>query len=106
MAIGACSLERLMFGLRLASGERWRQVVTPRSHVSGRHHLIRNRLRCREGRRPRCPYGNVALAYSFLVGTSLSAYMELPGHHLWSTLDLIGTTLASTYVDSSEDSDT
>lgn len=55
------------------------------------------------------PYGlrNDAANYASSVSTSLSAYMDLLGHHLRSTLDLIATPPASTYpeVSSSEDDD-
>jgi len=53
------------------------------------------------------PYGlnNAATAYTSSVSTNLTAYTELPGHHLCSTVDLLTTTPASTYADSSEDSD-
>ena len=39
------------------------------------------------------PYGpkNTTTSYTSLVSTSLSAYTDLPGHHLRSTLDLIAT---------------
>jgi len=45
------------------------------------------------------PYGlkNVAATYASSASTSLSAYMDLPGHHLRSTFDLIATPPASTY---------
>jgi hypothetical protein len=36
----------------------------------------------------------------------MSAYGELPGHHLRSILDLIASTSASEYLDSTETSDT
>jgi hypothetical protein len=49
--------------------------------------------------------GNATLAYSSSTSTFLSAYMELLEHHLRSTLDLIATPLASTYIDSAEDGD-
>jgi hypothetical protein len=39
------------------------------------------------------------------VSTAVSAYVELPGHHLCSTLDLLTSTPVSTYADSTEDSD-
>jgi hypothetical protein len=54
------------------------------------------------------PFGldSVARAYVSSVSTSLSAYEELPGHHLRSTLDLIASTPASTYLDSTETPDT
>jgi hypothetical protein len=37
----------------------------------------------------------VARAYASSVSTSMSAYEELPGHHLRSTLDLVTSTPAS-----------
>jgi hypothetical protein len=50
------------------------------------------------------PFGldSVAQAYASSVSTSMSAYEELPGHHLRSTLDLVASTLASEYLDSTE----
>jgi hypothetical protein len=36
----------------------------------------------------------------------MSAYEELPGHHLCSTLDLVASTPASEYLDSTETPDT
>jgi hypothetical protein len=35
----------------------------------------------------------------------MSAYEELPGHHLRSTLNLVTSTLASEYLDSTETPD-
>jgi hypothetical protein len=54
------------------------------------------------------PFGldSVAQAYASSVSTSMSAYEELPGHHLRSTLDLIASTPASEYLDSTETPDT
>jgi hypothetical protein len=43
-----------------------------------------------------------ARAYASSVSTSMSAYEELPGHHLRSTLDLIASTPAFEYLDSTE----
>jgi hypothetical protein len=50
------------------------------------------------------PFGldSVARAYASSVSTSMSAYEELPGHHLRFTLDLIASTPASEYLDSME----
>jgi hypothetical protein len=50
------------------------------------------------------PYGldSVAWAYASSVSTSMSAYEELPGHHLRSTLDLVASTPAFEYLDSTE----
>jgi hypothetical protein len=50
------------------------------------------------------PFGldPVARAYASSVSTSTSAYEELPGHHLRSTLDLVASTPASEYLDSTE----
>jgi hypothetical protein len=50
------------------------------------------------------PYGldTVARAYASSVSTSMSAYEELLGHHLRSTLDLMASTPASEYLDSTE----
>jgi hypothetical protein len=50
------------------------------------------------------PFGldSVARVYASSVSTSMSAYEELPGHHLRSTLDLIASTLAFEYLDSTE----
>jgi hypothetical protein len=44
----------------------------------------------------------VARAYASSVSTNMSAYEELPGHHLCSTLDLVASTPASEYLDSTE----
>jgi hypothetical protein len=54
------------------------------------------------------PYGldPVARAYASSVSTSMSAYEELPGHHLCSTLDLVASTTVSEYLDSTETPDT
>ena len=45
------------------------------------------------------PYGlrNAAASYASFMSTSLSAYADLLGHHLRSTLDLIATQLISSY---------
>jgi hypothetical protein len=53
------------------------------------------------------PYGldPVAQAYASSVSTSMSAYEEHPGHHLRSTLDLVASTPASKYLDSTETPD-
>jgi hypothetical protein len=50
------------------------------------------------------PYGldTVAWAYASSVSTSTSAYEELLGHHLCSTLDLVASTPAFEYLDSTE----
>jgi hypothetical protein len=50
------------------------------------------------------PFGldSVARAYASSISTSMSAYKELPGHHLRSTLDLVASTPASEYLDSTE----
>jgi hypothetical protein len=57
---------------------------------------------------PTFPYGldPVAWAYASSVSTSMSAYEELPGHHLRSTLDLVASTPAFEYLDSMETPDT
>jgi hypothetical protein len=57
---------------------------------------------------PAFAYGldSVARAYASSVSTSISAYEELPGHHLRSTLDLVTSMLASEYLDSMETPDT
>jgi hypothetical protein len=54
------------------------------------------------------PFGldPVARAYASSVSTSMSAYEELPRHHLRSTLDLVASTLASEYLDSTETPET
>jgi hypothetical protein len=54
------------------------------------------------------PFGldPVARAYASSVSTSMSAYEELPRHHLRSTLDLVASTPASEYLDSTETLDT
>jgi len=48
---------------------------------------------------PELPFGlrNTAATYASSVSTSLSAYTDLPGHHLRSTLDLIATPPISSY---------
>jgi hypothetical protein len=50
------------------------------------------------------PYGlNMApQAYASSISTSMSAYEELLGHHLHSTLDLVASTPAFEYLDSTE----
>jgi hypothetical protein len=50
------------------------------------------------------PYGlnTTARAYASSISTSMSAYQELPGHHLRSALDLVASSLASEYLDSME----
>jgi hypothetical protein len=50
------------------------------------------------------PYGldTVARAYASSVSTNMSAYEELPGHHLRSTLNLVASTPTSEYLDSTE----
>lgn len=48
---------------------------------------------------------SAATDYASSASTDLSAYVELPGHHLRSTLDLIATMPTSEYVDSAEDTD-
>jgi hypothetical protein len=54
------------------------------------------------------PFGldSVVRAYASSVSTSMSAYEELPGHHLRSTLDLVASTPASEYLDSTGTLDT
>jgi hypothetical protein len=49
---------------------------------------------------------SVARAYASSVSTSMSAYEELPGHHLRSTLDLVASTPSSEYLDSMETPET
>jgi len=48
---------------------------------------------------PELPFGlrNAAATYASSVSTSLSAYADLPGHHLRSALDLISTPPVSSY---------
>jgi len=48
---------------------------------------------------PELPFGlgNAAVTYVSSVSTSLSAYADLPGHHLRSTLDLIASPPVSSY---------
>ena len=48
---------------------------------------------------PELPFGlrNAAATYASSVSTSLSAYADLPGHHLRSTLDLIASPPVSSY---------
>jgi hypothetical protein len=48
----------------------------------------------------------VAQTYISSVSTSLSAYEELPRHHLRSPLDLVASTPASEYLDSMETPET
>lgn len=50
------------------------------------------------------PHGlyNAARAYASSMSTNMSAYEELPGHHLRSALDLVASTPASEYLDSTE----
>jgi hypothetical protein len=57
---------------------------------------------------PAFPYGldSVVWAYASSVSTSMSAYEELPGHYLRSTLDLVVSTPTSEYLDSMETPDT
>jgi hypothetical protein len=45
---------------------------------------------------------SIAWVYASSVSTSMSAYEELSGHHLCSTLDLVASTLVSEYLDSTE----
>jgi hypothetical protein len=54
------------------------------------------------------PFGldSVARVYASSVSTSMSAYEELTGHHLCSTLDLVASTPASEYLDSMETPET
>jgi hypothetical protein len=49
---------------------------------------------------------SVARAYASSISTSMSAYEELPGHHLRSTLNLVASTPSSEYLDSTETLDT
>jgi hypothetical protein len=53
------------------------------------------------------PYGldTGAWAYASSISTNMSAYEELLRHHLRSTLNLIASTPASEYLDSTETSD-
>ena len=48
---------------------------------------------------PELPFGlkSTAATYASSASTSLSAYADLPGHHLRSTLDLIATPPVSSY---------
>jgi hypothetical protein len=48
---------------------------------------------------------NVDAGYLSLISTHMSAYTELLGHHLWSTLDLLATIPTSEHVDSEEGDD-
>jgi hypothetical protein len=43
---------------------------------------------------------SVSRAYASSINTYMSAYEELPGHHLCSTLDIVASTPASEYLDS------
>jgi hypothetical protein len=49
---------------------------------------------------------SVARVYASSVSTSMSAYEELPGHHLRSTLDLVASTPAFEYLDSTKTPET
>jgi hypothetical protein len=57
---------------------------------------------------PAFPFGldSVARTYASSVNTYMSAYEELPGHHLRFTLDLVASTPACEYLDSTETPDT
>jgi hypothetical protein len=57
---------------------------------------------------PSFPFGldSVARAYASSISTSMSAYEELPRHHIRSTLDLITSTPATEYLGSTETLDT
>jgi hypothetical protein len=50
------------------------------------------------------PYGlNTAIqGYASSISTSMGIYEELPGHHLCSALDLVASTSASEYLDSTK----
>jgi hypothetical protein len=54
------------------------------------------------------PFGldSVAQAYASSVSTNMSAYKELPGHHLPSTLDLVASTPTFEYLNSMETPET
>jgi hypothetical protein len=54
------------------------------------------------------PFGldSIARVYASSISTNMSAYEELPRHHLRSTLDLIASTPAFEYLDSTETPDT
>jgi len=56
---------------------------------------------------PELPFGlrNAAATYASSASTSLSAYAELPGHHLRSTLDLVSTPPVSSYLEDPTSSD-
>ena len=56
---------------------------------------------------PELPLGlkSTAATYASSVSTSLSAYADLPGHHLRSTLDLIATPPVSSYPEDPNSSD-
>ena len=56
---------------------------------------------------PELPFGlrNAAATYASSVSTSLSAYADLPGHHLRSTLDLIASPPVSSYPEGSTSGD-
>jgi hypothetical protein len=49
---------------------------------------------------------SVARTYASSISTSMSAYEELPGHHLRSTLDLVASMPASDYLDSTKTPET
>jgi hypothetical protein len=50
------------------------------------------------------PYGlnTAAQGYASSISTNMGVYEELPGHHLRSVLDLMASTPASEYLDSTE----
>jgi hypothetical protein len=43
-----------------------------------------------------------AQGYASSISTNMGIYKELPGHHLHFTLDLVASTPASEYLDSTE----
>jgi len=94
-------LERDMSSLHLGdreASEAWRNILAPHPRAPRPPCLGPAPTSKRQGAAPSLlPHGmgNAALTYSSSASASLSAYAELPRHHLCSTLDLIMTPLAS-----------
>ena len=59
-------------------------------------------------RPPLYPYGmrSSAMTYTSSVSTNMSAYEDLPGHHLLSIRNLIASTPDSSYLDSADEGST
>ena len=80
-----------------SKGKAWLPPA-PRRGTKGPHHLVSLHLRM-EGRQRHLPssLSGSSATYASSVSTSLSAYVDLPGHHLRSTLDLITSPPVSSY---------